>query len=307
MAGIFTEMNRRFTSGSILAKYIYINVGVYFLIQLIMLFMQLFQQEPVSALPHFLKYIQMPSSWQTLQSRPWTIFTYMFVHIDFWHILINMLGLYWFGKIFLRYFNGRQLSGLYVLGGLAGGALYSLSFHLFPYFRPVVDNSYLFGASASVMAIVFAVSFSQKDFSLNLFFLGRIKLMYIAVGFFLIDLFAITSSNAGGRIAHIGGSLLGVFFALQYLKGKDVTRFINRIIDFFINLFRRKPKFKVHRNKTYKAPPSQSRRPETDDAYLCRKKEEETAINNILDKLKHSGYESLTAEEKKRLFQASKS
>jgi membrane associated rhomboid family serine protease len=303
MENIFTELNRRFRIGSILAKYIYINAGVYLIIQVMTVFMKLFLKEP-----SFLIYLKLPSSWQALRYCPWTIFTYMFVHFEFLHILFNMLWLYWFGKIFLQFFNGRQLGGLYVLGGLTGGAFYIIAFNLFPFFREVVDSSTMIGASASVMAIVFAISFSQMDYRLNLFIFGRIKLMYLALGVFFIDLFAITSqNNAGGHIAHIGGATLGLLFAMQYRKGKDITRFINRIIDGFVNFFSRKPTFRVHKNKTCQAPPPKNSRPETDDAYHRRKNEETQEIDRILDKLKHSGYESLSTEEKKRLFNASKS
>ena len=307
MDGIFTEMNRRFKAGSILAKYIYINVGVFIIILMIAPFIQTVPPLPLQKLAAFL-YIQMPSSVELLPYRPWTIFTYMFVHFEFLHILFNMLWFYWFGKIFLQFFNPRQLGGLYVLGGLAGGALFFIAYNLLPLYQKQAANSFLCGASASVMAIVFAVSLSQKDYRLNLLLLGRIKLIYLAIGVFIIDLYAINAdNNAGGHIAHIGGALLGVIFAQQYRRGKDITRFINRMIDFLVNFSSRKPQFKVYRNKPYQPPPSQSRRPETDDAYLRRKNEEERAIDHILDKLKRSGYESLTSEEKKRLFNASKS
>jgi hypothetical protein len=231
----------------------------------------------------------------------------MFVHFDFLHLLFNMLWLYWFGKIFLRFFNGRQLGGLYLLGGIAGGLLFLFSYHVFPFLKQYADNSFLTGASASVMAIVFAVSFYQKNYLINLFLLGRVKLIYLATGVLLFDLLAITSDNAGGPIAHIGGALLGIGYAYQYKKGKDVTRWINRMMDRFVNLITHKPSFKVYRKKTNKqAPNGPYRRPETDDEYLRRKKEENRVIDEILDKLKHSGFENLSAEEKKKLFNASK-
>ncbi|MDR1221911.1 MAG: rhomboid family intramembrane serine protease [Tannerella sp.] len=297
MGSIFTEIKRRFDTGSILAKFIYINAGVFIIIRLWIVIMHLFMKEA-----SFLKYVQMPSSWSLLICRPWTVFTYMFVHFDFLHILFNMLWLYWFGKIFLRFFNGRQLGGLYVLGGLAGGVLFILSSHIFPFLKQYAGNSLLVGASASVMAIVFAVSFYRKDYMINLFLLGRVKLIYLAVGVFLLDLIAVTSENAGGHIAHIGGALLGICYAYRYKKGKDITNLMNRMIDRFVNLITRKPSFKVYRKETA----GQRRRPETDDAYRRRRNEENRVIDEILDKLKHSGYESLSTEEKKKLFDASK-
>lgn len=291
MDDIFTNLKRMFRSGNVLVKLIYINVGVFLLIRLLGVLFLLFN---VPGIP-FLEYLQMPSSPMLLLMRPWTIFTYMFTHYDFLHILFNMLWLYWFGGIFLQFFNERQLGGLYVLGGIAGALFFLLAYNIFPYFQGVAARSFMMGASASVMAIVFAVSFYRKDYVINLFLIGRVKLIWLAVFTFIIDFLAITSTNAGGHLAHIGGALLGIWFASRIGKGKDLTAPINRMIDWFANLGKKKSRMKV----TYK-------RTETDQEYNARKHEESKDLDEILDKLKRSGYDSLSKEEKKRLFDASK-
>ena len=294
MATLFTEIKRRFNAGTIAAKYIYINFGVFILIRLYMIVCRLFMTEAT-----FINYLEMPSDPALLMYRPWTIITYMFVHLDFLHIIFNMLWLYWFGKIFLQFFTGRQLGGLYVLGGVAGGAFFWLAYNTFPYLKQMAASSFLVGASASVMAIVFAVSFYRKNYAINLLLIGQIKLIYLALAVLLIDILAITSENAGGHIAHIGGALLGILFAFQYQKGKDFTGAINRLIDRSVNLFRRKPTFKTYRTNKTNHPHAES-----DAAYLRRKSEENRMIDAILDKLKRSGYESLSPDEKKKLFDA---
>lgn len=291
MGSIISNIQQRFNSGSILAKLIYINVGLFLLIRLTAIVLMLFNMSGFS----YLQYLQMPSSPELLLYRPWTVITYMFTHYDFLHILFNMLWLYWFGGLFLQFFNERQLGGLYVIGGIAGGLLFMLAYNIFPYFRNAAPCSFLMGASASVMAIVFAVSFYQKDMEINLFLLGRMKLIYLALLSFIIDLLAMTSANAGGHIAHIGGALLGIWFASLIKRGKDMTSPINWVIDRLVNLGKRKPKMRV----TYY-------KPETDYEYNARKHQEEVDIDTILDKLKRSGYESLSSEEKKRLFDASR-
>ena len=302
MAAIFTEIKRKFDAGSIAAKFIYINAGIFLIIRLLMIFLKLFLIKE----PPFLAYLGTPSSLELLLHRPWTIITYMFVHFDFLHILLNMLWLYWFGKIFLQFFTGRQLGGLYVLGGLAGAMFYLIAYNIFPYFlEQHPASSFLNGASASIMAIVFAVSFYRKNYDIHLLFIGKIKLIYLAVAVLLLDIIAVTSENAGGHIAHIGGALFGILFAVQYQKGKDITRFMNRMIDGLVNLSRRKPTFKIRRPEK-KPSPNKKNRPETDAEYIRRKNEERRTIDEILDKLKHSGYESLSADEKKKLFEASK-
>ena len=246
MDGIFTNLKRMFQSGNILSKLIYINVGLFILIRLASVLFMLFNVQGVP----FLQYLQLPASPELLLFRPWTLFTYMFTHFDFLHILFNMLWLYWFGGLFLNFFSERQLGGLYILGGLAGAVLFVLAYNIFPYFQNVASFSYLL---------------------------------------------ALSSDHAGGHIAHIGGALFGMWFASRIRNGKDLTAPMNRLIDWFVNLGKRKPKMRV----TYK-------RNETDYEYNARKHQESVDLDTILDKLKRSGYESLSAEEKKRLFDASK-
>ena len=241
MDGIITNLKRSFLAGSILKKLIFINIAVFILIRLLGILLLLFnlQDFPI------LLYLQLPASPMALLSRPWTLFTYMFTHFEFLHILFNMLWLYWFGELFLQVFNERQLGGLYVLGGLAGALLFVVSYNLFPYFQEVASFSFLMGASASVMAIVFAISFYRKEIEIHLLLFGRIKLIYLALFTFVIDLLAMTSDNAGGHIAHIGGALFGIWFASRYAQGKDLTAPINRLIDKLVNLGKRKPKMSV--------------------------------------------------------------
>ena len=291
MDDIFTKLKSLFSQGNFLTKLLYINVGILLLIRLTIVFMTLFQLGE----PHFLEYLEMPSSLNVWIYRPWTIITYMFLHVDLLHLIFNMLWLYWFGKLFLLFFNERQLGGLYFSGGIAGAILFLAAYNTFPYFRNAIGDSFLFGASASVMAIVFAVSFYQKNHEINLLFLGRIKLIYLALIVLFIDLLSIVSTNAGGHIAHLGGALFGVVFAVQFQKGKDLTLFMNKIIDGIVDLRKPRTKMKV----SYK-------RPETDMDYNTRKRDEMNNLDAILDKLKRSGYESLSSDEKKMLFDASK-
>ena len=288
----FTKIRKLFSQGSILTKIIYINVGIFILIRLIIVVCTLFQAGDAN----FVQYLQMHSSWSLLFYRPWTVITYMFVHIDLLHILLNMLWLYWFGRIFLLFFNERQCGGLYITGGIFGAVFFLIAYNLFPYFRNVVGFSFLIGASASVMAIVFAVSFYQKNYEINLLFLGRIKLIYLAMFALIIDMLSVVSENAGGHIAHIGGALFGFLFATQLQRGKDLTVSVNRLIDRIVSWGKRRPaRMKV----TY-------RKQETDAEYNMRKRKEADMLDEILDKLKKTGYQSLSSDEKKTLFEASK-
>ena len=288
----FTKIKQIYDRANIPVKLIYINVGVFILLRLIIVICTLFQVGNAN----FIRYLQMPSSLSLLIYRPWTIVTYMFLHVDLLHILLNMLWLYWFGRIFLLYFNVRQFGGLYVSGGIFGAIFFLLAYNAFPYFVNVVGPGFLMGASASVMAIVFAVSFYQKNHEINLLLIGRVKLIYLALIVLAIDLLSVVSVNSGGHIAHIGGALFGILFAGQYQKGKDLTVYINRLIDRLVNWKKRQPpRMKV----VY-------RKQESDAEFNMRKRKETDTLDEILDKLKQSGYQSLSSEEKKTLFDASK-
>jgi membrane associated rhomboid family serine protease len=308
MAGIIDRLKYQFDSAPSLKRLIYINVAVFIAVHLVSVVLMLFNIDTMQ----WLSYIEVPSALHILPYRVWTLFTYMFVHYDLWHILFNMMWLYWFGTIFMQYFSQKHLSVLYVLGGLAGAALYLFSYNVFPYFAG--KDGMMCGASASIMAIVFATTLRVPNYKINLMFIGSVSLKYIALVTILIDFLSMTSSNAGGHFAHIGGALMGVIFAMSWNKGKDILRPINKIIDKLVTIWRA-PHIKIRRpvkkkNFTHtseeKKTPHTHKRPETDSEYNARKKREAEEINKILDKVKKSGYAALTTEEKQRLFDAKK-
>lgn len=228
----------------------------------------------------------------------------MFMHAGILHILFNMLWLYWFGSLFLHFFSAKHLRGLYVLGGICGGLLYMVAYNVFPLFSSQIAGSTLVGASASVLAIVAATAYREPNYRVQLFLFGAIRLKYLALVVIGIDVISITSSNAGGHIAHLGGALAGLWFAASLSKGIDLTSWINWFLDGFMSLFqkktwKRKPKMKVHYGGSATGH-------EKDYDYNARKKAQSEEVDRILEKLKKSGYDSLTTEEKKSLFDASK-
>lgn len=303
MASIIDNIKGGFVKGSPLIRLIYVNVALFLLVHLVAVILTLWNISPTA----WLAYIDLPSDIGLLLHRPWTLLTYMFVHYDVWHILFNMLWFYWFGTIFLQYFTPKHLVGLYFLGGLAGALFYVAAYNIFPYFAD--KQSMMCGASAAIMAVVLAITVRVPDYKVNLLFLGAVSLKYIAAVTVLIDLFSMTSANAGGHIAHIGGAVMGIAFALCWKRGKDLTHPVNALIDFFFTYFSR-PRFKVRRQRrttTSGSTTSSRRRPESDYEYNARKKREMDEIDAILDKIKKSGYSALTEAEKKRLFDAGKS
>ena len=295
MSNFLDNIKRTFNKGDVLMKFIFINVAVFLAIHAVGVVATLFRLESLDPLP----FLAVPSQLNMILIRFWTLLTYMFVHVGFMHILFNMLWLYWFGKIFLSYFNDRTLGSLYVIGGLAGALLYILAFNTIPYYIYESGHGIMIGASASVMAIVMAAAFYRPDVTLNLFLFGRIKIIYIAIAVFVIDFFSLSNgNNPGGHVAHIGGAIAGYLFATQYKKGKDFTLPISRFLDKIANLFKKR-KYKGAHKVVY-------RKPETDYDYNYRKAQESKKIDAILDKLKQSGYDSLSSEEKRQLFDAGK-
>lgn len=300
MGHLITDLKEAFRKGNIFIQLIYINVGIFVIGTLISVFLQLFKLSAVGIFDLF----ALPASLPWFIHQPWSLFTYMFMHAGFLHILFNMLWLYWFGSLFLCFFSGKHLRGLYILGGICGGLLYMIAYNVFPYFSDAVVSTTLVGASASVLAIVAATAYREPNYRIQLFLFGAVRLKYLALIVIGTDLLFITSNNAGGHIAHLGGALAGVWFAASLSKGLDLTAWINWLLDSFVSLFqkktwRRKPKMKVHYGTG-----NTSR--EKDYDYNAQKKAKSDEVDHILEKLKKSGYESLTSEEKKSLFDASK-
>lgn len=294
MNHLSSKLMQQFKTGGILTQFIFINVGVFLATSILTVLLRLFFYDS----DFILQYLYLPSNVWLLLQRPWTILTYMFCHNGILHLLFNMLWLFWFGSIFKMQFNQRTLGGLYFLGGFFGALIFVLSYNFFPYFDVQSQNSSLVGASASVLAIVVATAMRMPELELKFLLIGQIKLKYVAIAIVLLDVISITSTNAGGHLAHLGGALAGYLFSINWKSGKDITSIINRLIDKMVNLFKGRPKMQVHVN--------QSRRAENDMQYRKRKAQEEQSINAILEKIKQSGYESLSKEEKKSLFDASK-
>jgi membrane associated rhomboid family serine protease len=227
---IWADIKRTFKQGSALTRLIYINLGVFLLIKLLGVIFYL------AGIPFYLvEWLSVPSNFEMLLQRFWTPVSYMFLHAGFLHLLFNILGLYWFGKLFLYQFEGDKLLSVYLLGGLSGALVYVLAFNIFPVFASV--NAILLGASASVFAILVAIAVYDPQREIHLFFIGRFPLKYIAAFYVVLSIIGISASNPGGNLAHLGGAAWGWFYIAQLRKGKDwgsgLVTFIDKIGDWF--------------------------------------------------------------------------
>ena len=187
-----------------------------------------------------------------------------------------------------------RLVAVYLLGGLSGAIVYVLSFNIFPAFSGVVADSVAIGASASVMAVVIAIAAYVPDYTVQLFLFGKVKIKYMALAIFVLTSIMDFSVNSGGKLAHIGGAFLGYFYTLNLRQGRDIGKSFNKIIDFFVTIFKPRKKLKVTHKKVA-----------NEYEYNKIKADHQVRINGILDKISKGGYDSLTKEEKDSLFKES--
>ncbi|MFB6342513.1 rhomboid family intramembrane serine protease [Saccharicrinis sp. FJH62] len=291
---IWDEIKESFKKGSIVTRILYVNIGVFIFLRLADVVFTLFGLETNQWI-YPLNLVEISADLNVLMTKPWTVITYMFAQFDFLHILFNMLIFYWFGRFFLTIYNEKQLLGLYITGGLAGALLYILAYNFIPFYSKDLTREML-GASASVLAIVVAVAVTAPNNEINLIFIGPVKMKYLALFTVVIDLISVTGDNAGGHIAHLGGAAWGWMYVMAFQKGNDMGKFVNIIIDSIVSIFKpKRKKMKVKWNRPVT---------DIDQEYRDQRAAKEHEIDAILEKIKKSGYDSLTKDEKQKLFQA---
>ncbi len=291
-------IRRIFLGKNILSRLILINTVIFLLTAVVHLVTWLAGIQEHSNLTLLGNYLALPSGLSQLASKPWTLFTYMFLHEGFLHWLFNMIMLYFGGILFTEYLSQRKLLMTYLFGGLAGAVFFVLAFNIFPAFAAIRQNSVALGASASILAIIVAISTYVPDYTVHLFLLGKVKLKWLAVAFVLLDLISIPSNNPGGHIAHLGGALWGFVWALSLRGGNDFLRIFDGIKIPEMDI-------KKRRYRQFDTSRPASGHPITDEDYNKKRAASQAEIDNILDKISKSGYSSLTKAEKELLFKSS--
>lgn len=292
---IINDLKLQYRIGDSTTKLIFWNVILFAIPEIVFAILKLFL---ISI--NYQEFVGLSNSVEELIFKPWTLVSYSFFHGGFFHILFNLLLLYFIGRLFTTYFTQKQLFGLYLLGGLFGGFVYLISYAFLPLLAH--QNTILVGASASVMAVLWATTSYQPYMEVRLMLIGTVKLWHIALVFLLIDLIQLPMDNTGGHLAHLGGAFSGFLFIKLLQNGKDATKPVSRMIDWFSTLFLPKkttPFKKVHR--TYSAPKTTSTQTK-----IVTKDKQQQQIDEILDKISQSGYDSLSKDEKEFLFKAGK-
>ena len=230
-----------------------------------------------------MQYFSLTANWKVFIFKPWTFFTYAFIHEKFFHMLFNMLVFHWFGNLIIEYLNKNRMLFIFWAGVLGGGILYSLFF----------DGNQLIGASAGIMALVIASATLLPNYEIVLAIFGRIKLKYVGMAYLVIDLLSMMGSNAGGSVAHLGGALIGYFTIKQIQSGNDWSSSVIPINNFIDKIFTRKNKLKIVHQSEQQAQASHANVSQAE-------------VDLLLEKITKSGYDSLSKSEKELLFKASK-
>jgi len=279
---------------------IIINVVVFLFLAVLRVFSALFGFEFVFEAVY--DQFTIPPVFSDFLYRPWTILTYSFAHSlsDIFHILFNMLIFYWFAKLIIEYLGNEKVISLYVLGALAGAIAYLLVYNLVPFYIERSGFPGMVGASAAVYAVTVAAATLMPNYTFHLLFLGPVKIKYIAAFYIVLSFLGSVGSNAGGNIAHLGGALMGFVYIRQLQSGTDWGSWILRVMYYFKSFFVRQSNIKV----SYKKTSGKSKSTSTNREKSGNTSQDE--IDEILDKISEKGYESLSKEEKQKLFNASK-
>lgn len=270
------NIKREFGTANMLNKLIYINVFSFLFLNIFSVILSLFLIDINSIKQH----LMLPSNTEEVIKKPWSLISYMFIHENFIHLIFNLIWLHFGGKLFLQYLNQKQLLYTYILGGLSGGILFIIAFNYLPALIPFSENAKALGASASVLAIFFAIATHIPNYQVNIPFIGYVKLKHIALIYITLDFLNIPSGNAGGHIAHLGGAIFG-FIYIKKFNQKSVKNEKSQFYTYLKNIFNFQ---KSNIKKNYKV----------------------KEIDLILEKISKSGYNSLTKTEKELLFKSSK-
>jgi membrane associated rhomboid family serine protease len=292
---ILNDLKLQYKIGDMTTKLIFWNILLFIIPETIFAVLGYFKIHI-----YYYDFIGLSNNATSLLTKPWTIFTYSFFHAGFFHILFNLLILNFVGKLFVTFFTQKQLLSLYILGGIFAGIIYILSYTFFPLLAS--QNALLIGASGSIMAILVATATYQPIMEVRLLLIGNVKLWYVALGLLVLDLIQLPMENTGGHIAHLGGASFGFIYIKALQRGIDLGSGLNAILDLFANLFSTKktPFKRVHRNPKPANPIKQISK-------IVTKDKAQQQIDEILDKISQSGYDSLTTQEKEFLFKAGKS
>ena len=307
MSKIGQQLKYQFKAGGMFIKLLYVNAVIFIVFGVITTLFKLMIID-ISLIDNLKDSLSLYSEPAQLIRHPWGIFTYMFMHHDFLHLLGNMIILFFIGQLFEQHLGPKRLLSTYIIGGLFGALIHLLAAYTFPFLR-LDGYGITLGASASVMAIFSAIGFYAPNKEIHLFGVFRVKLIVLTGIYLLLDFLRLSSQDNVAHFAHLGGALWGFIFVYNLKKGKDISSWLDKFASSIKQIFSFRNKIKiVHTKKkktkfnTYKP----EKPPKDDYTYNQNKKKRQEKVDQILDKIKDSGYDSLSKADKDFLFDASK-
>jgi len=297
---ILEDIKYQFRAGNTLTHIILINITVFVFINLIYVVTSFGSVSGIYT--QIIKMLALPSGFPDFLIYFWTWMTHMFLHEGAWHLIWNMLILYWFGRIVGDFLGDNRVLPIYFLGGFAGALVYIITDQFV--FLGTGGHSIALGASAATMAMVFTAAMVSPDFEMNLILLGRVKIKYIALALLLMDIFGTASqTNSGGHFAHLGGAFFGILYVKGLHHGLDVTQWMQNLVVKFGNhnkiektTYRERVPMEVVYNQI-----KSSKTIENTASVDFQEK-----LDEILDKINEVGIDNLTKEEREFLSKASK-
>lgn len=298
---IIDDLKMEYRTGGITQKLIFWNIGLFVFPLIIFSILKL-----SGVHVYAFDWTERGEDWFSLSSnpadllwKPWSLILYAFLHQDFFHIFFNMIMLYFSGRLFTTFFTQKQLFGVYILSAIFAGLLFIIGYNFLPFLSS--GSAKMVGASAAVMAILVATAVYAPYMQVRLLLIGTVKLWHVAAAFIALDLILASASNTGGHLAHLAGALFGfIYIKLLHKNGTDLSRAVSAVTESVENLF--KPKKKTPFKKVHRNPVQPQRSPQGKNT----KDITQQRIDEILDKISKSGYDSLTKEEKDFLFKVGK-
>jgi membrane associated rhomboid family serine protease len=287
---LIEDLKFQYKIGNVGVRLIFWNILLFAIPEVFFALVQLFQIDV-----NYLSFVSLSTNWSDLAWKPWSILSYAFFHFGIIHLVFNMLMLHFTSRLFLTFFTQKQLFGIYLLSAIFSGLVFLLGYHYIPILINVSTS--VVGASGAIMAILIATTTYQPFMDIRLALFGKVKLWQITVLFLFLDLIQLPMNNTGGHIAHLSGAFFGYIYIKLLQNGTDLSR----IVDSILNLFSKQqstPFKKVHVNPKKPAAKRESK--------IVIKDKTQQQLDEILDKISQSGYDSLTAEEKEFLFKAGK-
>lgn len=317
MNSIWNGIRNDFRGGDTVMKLLFVNIGVFLAVNVLMylFFWAIFGSGFAEPWEKARLWLALPHEPFSLLTRPWTFITYMYTHQDFGHIFWNMFALYWFGAIFRDVVGGRFTFAVYTMGGLMG-ALFFLGY---AWSATAMNQTRslgpLLGASAAVEALIVAAAATAPYYRVFVFLIGPVRIVYIALFTIVLFLIDLPNNNTGGQFTHLGGVAFGFLYAYGNRKGWNLGERFNKLIDGLVGLMpwskpvKRRPQMQAHRNParaTATAAAGNTFGRAVRGVHLPDSRINQERIDAILEKIKQSGYSSLSEEEKEYLFRASK-